>query len=111
MSASRIRLVQGDTRPPLVVTLTDEETGSAISLSGATVRLKFRQVGSSELRATLVGSVTNAAGGVVAFNWASVPDSLSGEPGDYEGEIEITFADNTIQTVYDLLKFRLRQEF
>lgn len=111
MSTTRIRLVQGDTRPPLVVTLTDEETGAPISLSGATVRLKFRQVGSSELKATLVGSVTDAANGVVAFSWATVPDSLSGAPGDYEGEIEITFGDSTIQTVYDLLKFRLRQEF
>jgi hypothetical protein len=36
---------------------------------------------------------------------------LAGEPGDYEGEIEITFSDSQIQTVYDLLKFKIRQDF
>lgn len=107
----KIRLVQGDTRPPLVVTLTDETTEEPINIVGATVRLKFREVGSEEVRSTIVGSVTNGAGGVVAFSWASDPTALAGEPGDYEAEIEITFADNTVQTVYDLLKFKLRQEF
>jgi hypothetical protein len=34
-----------------------------------------------------------------------------GEAGDYEGEIQITFVDGTIQTVYDLLKFKLREDF
>jgi hypothetical protein len=36
---------------------------------------------------------------------------LLGEAGDYEGEIQITFSDGTIQTVYDLLKFKLREDF
>jgi len=36
---------------------------------------------------------------------------LAGEAGDYEGEIQITFADTTVQTVYDLLKFKLREDF
>lgn len=109
--ADKIRLVQGDTRPPLVVTLTDATTGAAINISGCTVRLKFREVGAEELRATVVGSVTDGVSGAVAFDWFSEPTSLTGEPGDYEAEIEITFPDTTIQTVYDTLKFKLRQEF
>jgi hypothetical protein len=36
---------------------------------------------------------------------------LQGEAGDYEGEIEITFADGQVQTVYDLLKFKIREDF
>jgi hypothetical protein len=36
---------------------------------------------------------------------------LAGEAGDYQGEIEITFADSQIQTVYDFLKFKIRQDF
>jgi hypothetical protein len=47
----------------------------------------------------------------VVFDCSDEPTSLDGAPGDYEGEIEITFADSTIQTVYDLLKFKLRQDF
>jgi hypothetical protein len=108
---SVIKLVQGDTRPALVVTLTDHTTTDPINLTGATCRLKFRKVGASTLTATLVGTVTNAAQGIVEFYWASVPTSLSGEPGQYEGEIEVTFSDTQIQTVYDTLQFVLRQEF
>lgn len=109
--AEKIRLVQGDTRPNLVTTLTDSTTGSAINVTGATVRLKFRAVGATTVRSTIIGDVTNGAGGVVVFDWADEPTSLDGDPGDYEGEIEITFADTTVQTVYDLLKFKLRQDF
>lgn len=109
--AEKIRLVQGDTAPALTVTLTDTTTTAAINVTGATVRLKFRAVGSETLRGTLTGSVTDGAGGVVVFFWSDDPTILDGDAGDYEGEIEITFADNTIQTVYDLLKFKLRQDF
>lgn len=109
--AEKIRLVQGDTAPALTVTLTDTTTNAAINVTGATVRLKFRAVGSETLRGTLTGSVTNGSGGVVVFYWSDDPTILDGDAGDYEGEIEITFADTTVQTVYDLLKFKLRQDF
>jgi hypothetical protein len=109
--ADKIKLVQGDTRPALVCTLSDENTGNPITLNGATVYLKFRQVGSTTLKATLTGTISNAAGGVVVFYWAQVPTSLDGPAGDYEGEIEIVFSDGTIQTVYDPLKFKLREDF
>ena len=109
--AEKIRLVQGDTRPNLVTTLTDSTTGAAINITGATVRLKFRAVGATTLRTTLTGTVIDGVNGTVVFYWSDDPTSLDGDPGDYEGEIEITFADTTIQTVYDLLKFKLRQDF
>jgi hypothetical protein len=47
----------------------------------------------------------------VVFFPASDPAMLQGAPGDYEGEIEITFVDTTVQTVYDLLKFKVREDF
>lgn len=109
--ADKILLVQGDTAPPLNVTLTDTNTGSAINITGATVRLKFRALGSETLTATLVGSVTDGAAGKVSFFWSDDPTALAGDAGDYEAEIEVTYSDSTVQTVYDLLKFKLRQEF
>lgn len=109
--AEKIKLVQGDTRPVLTVTLTDATTGLPISVTGATPRLKFRAVGDTTLRVTIVGTVTNGAAGQVVFDWSDEPTALDGEPGDYEGEVEITFADNTVQTVYEILKFKLRQDF
>lgn len=107
--AEKIKLVQSDTRPALVVTLTDESTGAPINVTGGTPRLKFRAVGASVLTDTLVGNVTDGPNGMCVFNWS--PTSLTGEPGDYEGEIEVTFPDARVQTVYDLLKFKMRREF
>lgn len=107
----KIKLVQGDTRPAIVCTITDETTGDAVNITGATVVLKFRPVGSSTLQATVTGTVTSGSTGQVAFYPASAPEMLTGDAGDYEGEIEITFGDGQIQTVYDLLKFKIREDF
>ena len=109
--SEKIRLVQNDTRPSIVVTLTDEQSNSAINLTGATVRLYFRQTGFSELQATVVASVVDPENGVCVFYPSTAPEMLAGQPGDYEGEIEITFDDGTIQTVYGILKFRVREDF
>lgn len=109
--SEKIKLVQGDTRPALVCTVTDDTTGAAINITGATVLLKFRAAGTTTLQATVTGVVTDGPNGKVVFYPASAPEMLAGTPGDYEGEIEIEFVDGQIQTVYDLLKFRIRQEF
>jgi hypothetical protein len=123
----RIKLVQGDTKPQLVLSLTDDKTGGSIDISTATVRLKFRASETTDVLSTLVGSAIpghvntdgtidftgpyaqSGKGGRVVFNWAT--DSLNHDPGNYEGEIEITFADGTVQSVYDVLKFKLREQF
>ena len=83
--AEKIKLVQGDTRPALVCNITDDTTGLPVDITGTA--------------------------GQVAFYPASAPAMLQGEAGDYEGEIQITFADGQIQTVYDLLKFKVREDF
>jgi hypothetical protein len=109
--AEKIKLVQGDTRPAIVCTITDDTTGAPINITGCTVRLKFRAAGATVLTATITGSVTDGPNGQVVFFPASDPAMLQGAPGDYEGEIEITFGDTTVQTVYDLLKFKVREDF
>ena len=61
----KIKLIQGDTRPALVCTITDETSGNPIDLTDATVEMKFRIVGSDVLQATIPGSLTNPIAGVV----------------------------------------------
>jgi hypothetical protein len=107
----KIKLVQGDTRPALICTVTDTVTGAAVNLSGCSVVLKFREIGSLELQATVPGFVIDGPAGSVVFYPASAPVMLQGQPGDYEGEIEVTFPDGQIQTVFDSLKFKVREEF
>jgi hypothetical protein len=109
--AEKIKLVQGDTRPAIVCTITDDRTQQPINVTGATVLLKFRAAGAQVLTTTVTGSITDGAAGQVVFFPSTAPEMLQGEPGDYEGEIEITFSDSTIQTVFDLIKFRVREDF
>lgn len=125
----RIKLVRNDTRPQIIVDITESSSGLPIDVSSATVRLKFRMEAETTLIATLVatklagralddGTVdtnppydTPGVGGRVVFSWADAPGALEGEAGNYEGEIEMEFIDGTIQTVYDLMKFKLREDF
>ncbi|MBU3577580.1 BppU family phage baseplate upper protein [Polynucleobacter sp. UK-Kesae-W10] len=107
--AEKIKLVQGDSRPQVQATLTDDTTGVPIDITRATVVLKFRVINGTTILSTLPGYITDAANGKVCFTWP--PGSLDVAPGQYEGEIEITFEDTTVQTVYDTLKFIVRAQF
>jgi len=110
MATDKIKLVQGDTRPQIQVTLTDEGTGAVINLTGATCIMKFRAAGAANVLDTLNGTVTNGTGGVVVFPWNAT--TLDVPAGDYEGEISVTFPNGGgLQTVYDVLKFKLREDF
>lgn len=121
----KIRLVRNDTKPQLVLSLTDINTGTPIDLSdaGTVVRLKFKATTATTTREVLTAlklpgkqtlsgvdytDMTLGKGGRCYIQWTAT--SLSGDPGDYIGEIEVTFSDG-VQTVYDTLKFRLRQDF
>jgi hypothetical protein len=107
--AEKIKLVQGDTRPQIKVNLTEEDTGNIIDLTGATVTLHFRAVGGTTPLFSRAGVVTNAVQGEAVFIWQS--GDLNLDAGEYEAEVEVYWAaSNARQTVYDLLKFRLRED-
>jgi len=122
---ARLKLVQNDTRPPVLVQLTTK-TGP-IGLSTATVVMFFRKEGEDDILLTLTGTklpgtleldgitpdlsqyTTAGEGGRVSFSFPI--GSLDLEPGYYEGEIQVTFVDGSVQTPFAKLKFNLRQEF
>ena len=120
-----IKLVSGDDLPELDITLrdsnlaevgktldiTDPSTWNPIDLTSVSaVRLKFREVGSTTLKATI--SCTKVAPyteGRVIMNWGLTDlDSIS---GDYEGEIELEYSNGKYMSVPDLLKFDVRAGF
>tara|TARA_R110002012_G_scaffold264638_1_gene448031 strand:+ start:249 stop:623 length:375 start_codon:yes stop_codon:yes gene_type:complete len=117
-----LKLVAGDTLPELTLTLRDSNAAAAgqtldannsatwapIDVTGATVRLRLRELGSTTVKSTLTCSITNGQGGKVATNF---PAGTLDAAGTFEGEIEITFAAGGIQTVYDLLKLQVRSDF
>lgn len=125
--AEKIKLVQGDTRPQIRFSLTDDTTGQVIDISGSTVYMKFRAVGSDTILFTRTGNLipgiiledgsvstsppynVAGSGGLVVFTFAT--GNLDIDPGPYEAEIEVVFSDGSIQTVYQLQKFIVRADF
>jgi hypothetical protein len=111
MATDVIRLTAGDEKPLIVVTLTDDLTGQPIDLSLSTtvVSVKFRKAGTTTLLSTI--SCTKLSGGTtgqVQFGFSG--GVLDVDPGMYEGQIVVNFnGDN--QTVYDTLRFTVRDSF
>lgn len=109
--AEKIRLVRNDTAPQIRLTITDQESGSVVDLSNGSVKLHFRRVGATAVLFTkdLFVNPDTANTGVAVVVWE--PGDLDVEAGDYEGEIEVIRSNGMRETIYDLLKFKVREEF
>lgn len=108
--AETIRLVRGDNRPFIKLKLSLSD-GSVIDLSPPTtfVKVRVRSVASETTAFTLNPTkVDNGVNGEVVFNFPG--NTLDVEPGYYEAEVEIDFGGER-QTVYDRLKFLVREQF
>lgn len=118
-----INLVVGDTLPEVTVTLRDSNkaasgktldendptTWDPIDLTGATVRMRIRKVGSTTVSSTLTMTIVGAAtDGKAATNF---PAGTLNEAGLFEAEVEITYSSGAKQTVNDLLKLKVRDDF
>lgn len=117
-----LNLVAGDTLPMLNFTLRDSNTAasgqvldvddsstwSPIDLTGATVKLRIRELGNTTVKNTLICTASDLLGGKVMTNF---PSGTLDAAGTFEGEIEITFASGGIQTIYDLIKLKVRADF
>jgi hypothetical protein len=107
---SAINLVQGDNRPFITLTLTDD-AGGAIDLSDSTtvIRIYFRSVQSKEVLTIIPTTKVNGGStGRVTFNFPG--DTLEVKPGNYLGDVEIDF-NGEVQTVYEPLQFNVREKF
>lgn len=117
-----IKLVVGDTLPELTFTLKDSNTAASgqtldpensdtwapIDLSNGSVRLRIREVGSSTVLTTILCTLTSPTTGVCTCLFPSGTWTTS---GTFEGELEFTKSDGNIQTVQDLVKFKVRDDF
>ena len=111
MATDVIRLVEGDEKPLIVLTLTDDITGTPIDLSSAstTVSVKFRKAATTTLLSTI--SCTKLSGGTtgqVQFGFSG--GVLDVDAGAYEGEVVLDY-NGAVQTVYETLRFTVRANF
>ncbi len=117
-----IKLVVGDTLPELTFTLKDSNTAAsgqtldvendatwaAIDLSSGSVKFRIREVGQTTVLKTITATITNASAGICALTF---PTGTWTAAGTYEGELEFTKSNGQIQTVQDLVKFKVREDF
>ena len=118
-----IQLVKGDTLPELNLTLRDSNTAATgkvldaddvstwapIDLTGTTVRLKFKALGSTDLKSTITMSKhAPYTEGKVFMQW---PSGVLDTAGTFTGEVEVTYSSGGIQTVFDQLKFKVRGDY
>tara|TARA_A100000172_G_scaffold72623_1_gene53817 strand:+ start:185 stop:559 length:375 start_codon:yes stop_codon:yes gene_type:complete len=120
--SSTVKLVVGDTLPELNFTLKDSNTAAsgktldeednttwaAVNLTGGSVKLRIRQVGTTTVLSTITATISNASNGTCSLIFPSGTWTAS---GTYEGEIEFTKSDGNIQTVQDFIKFKVRDDF
>jgi hypothetical protein len=104
-------LVKDDIGTQIRATLTREYDGSAVDLTDSTAVFKFRAKGTTTVLATLSNSATDGqkANGLAIFSFTEA--ALANDEGRYQGEIEVTFDDGTVETVYEIQEFYLRDDF
>ena len=96
-----IKLVTGDTLPDLRFELKDASkapdgqrydandslTWAPIDLTGATTKLRIREIGESAILKEISGVISDETGGVTIFPFTGTPFLTDGL---FEGEVEIT---------------------
>ena len=118
-----INLVANDTKPEINLTLKDNSTAAAgltldpddsstwalIDISDPTVVVKFRALGASTVLDTMTCIKTVPIDGKCYIPWGA--DTLAVSAGTYEGEISLTYTSGGILTLFDRLKFKIRDDF
>ena len=109
--ATSFKYVQGDTGPQIRVTLTEEDSGDPIDLTSGTVTLHFRAAGEATVLFSrqLYVNPDEAEDGIAILQWEE--GDLEREAGAYEGEIEVVRSSGLRETLYDKLKFKIREDF
>jgi hypothetical protein len=97
-------LVTGDTGSRLVCTVKDKSTGTARNLTGAAVKLRWRD--NDRVVVTKTATVTDAAGGVCEYVFGA------GEIIAPSMKIEVEVTDNTgkVTTSVDTIDLTVREE-
>jgi hypothetical protein len=119
-----INLVSGDDKPELNFILRDSNTAATgktldpddaitwapIDLTGQTVRVYFRDLGGDAILDTMTcGKIAPFTDGKCFMQWNAT--TLDVDAGTYEAEIELEDSSGGKQTIFDKLKFKVRDDF
>lgn len=87
------KIKQDDTSPSLQATLQDA-SGTAIDISGSSVRFHMKSVDGT-LKVDQPMTIVNGSGGLVQYDWVSADTDTV---GTYYVEFEVTYSDGSIET-------------
>jgi hypothetical protein len=107
-----IYLVKDDNGTQVECIVTRDNTGLPVDLTGATALLKFRRVGTSTILFTLTNisdDQVDLEAGQAVFQFSAANLDLPG--GLYEAEVEVTFLNSNIETIYEIIDFQVRDDF
>lgn len=105
MAVQTIKIVQGNTAPPLL--LTAKRGGVSIDVTGATVDAFIAKGGVSVNTGHTLCTIVTATSGVVSYT------PLAGDfatPGTYKADLRVTYSNATVETLYDQLKIVARKK-
>ena len=105
------QLVKSDQAPQIRAALKREDDDVAVDFENGSCALKFRKKGTTAVLFTLSASDVgdNFKDGVAIFAFSGT--QLAIDEGYYEGEISITYSSGSIETVFKVLDFYLRDDF
>lgn len=120
--SANLKLVVGDTLPELTITLKDSNTAASgktldpedattfapIDITNGEVRVRVREIGTTALLQTVLCTITNPTNGICTMVF---PSNTFASAGLYEGEVEFTKSGGGVQTVNELIKFTVRDDF
>tara|TARA_R110002096_G_scaffold155890_4_gene320274 strand:+ start:937 stop:1314 length:378 start_codon:yes stop_codon:yes gene_type:complete len=119
-----INVVAGDSKPEVNLTLKDRNTAAGgstldpddsatwalIDITDPTIVVKFRLLGGTSVLDTMTCiKIAPFANGACYMPWNAT--TLDVAAGTYEGEIELTYTNGKILTIFDRLKFKVRADF
>jgi hypothetical protein len=106
------QLVRNDSAPQIKATVTREDSGAVVDMSGGTVRMRFRAKGSATVLSTLMAADAgdNFQNGIAIFSFTA-NDLADVTEGYYEGEIEIEYSTGLKETIFEVLDFYVREDF
>lgn len=84
---STIVYMKKNDRLPLLRVALKDSSGSALSLSGASVKFRMRKKGATDLKVDASASVIDAATGIAQYSWAAGDTDT---PGKYDYEFVVT---------------------
>jgi len=110
-SLGNFEFVQGDTLPNLMFHFVDEETDLPKDVTGvvAEIRVRDQRTKKPMFKQEVQIPAITALDGVGVLQWAV--GALDIPSATYEGEISLTFPDSTVETIFDILEFEVRDKF